>query len=142
MGDAGAEHEMIGIFFDADHLVNCGDVDDHVRLHEPHVEQRPERLAAGEHFRGDIFASQQCEGRTQIARALIVETRRFHAGTPAVSACFDFAAEIAWSTRRGVTGETESSAPSPFSASLTALVIAAGGAMAPPSPMPFWPKRV
>jgi hypothetical protein len=28
------------------------------------------------------------------------------------------------------------------SASLTALVMAAGGGMAPPSPMPFWPKRV
>jgi len=49
---------------------------------------------------------------------------------------------IASTMRRGVMGDTSSSAPRPFSASLTALVMAAGGAMAPPSPRPFWPKRV
>ena len=52
------------------------------------------------------------------------------------------ARSIASTIRRGVIGETSSSAPKPFSASLMALVMAAGGAMAPPSPMPFWPKRV
>ena len=42
----------------------------------------------------------------------------------------------------GVIGDTRSSAPSSFSASLIAFVMAAGGAMAPPSPKPFCPKRV
>jgi len=49
---------------------------------------------------------------------------------------------IASTIRRGVTGDTKSSAPSALSASLIALVIAAGGAMAPPSPRLFWPNRV
>ena len=42
--------------------------------------------------------------------------------------------------RRGVSGDSVISTPSGASASLTALAIAAGGAIAPPSPMPFWPN--
>ena len=41
---------------------------------------------------------------------------------------------------RGVIGDTSNSAPSGRSASLMALAIAAGGAMAPPSPIPFTPN--
>jgi hypothetical protein len=52
------------------------------------------------------------------------------------------AAAIASTIRLGVTGLTQSSAPSGRSASLMALAIAAGGAIAPPSPMPLTPKRV
>src|SRR5262245_9385119 len=52
------------------------------------------------------------------------------------------AARIAAMTRRGVIGVSFTSAPIEASASRTALAIAAGGAMAPPSPMPFTPYSV
>jgi hypothetical protein len=42
--------------------------------------------------------------------------------------------------RRGVIGETSSSAPNGRNASFTALAMAAGGAIAPPSPMPLTPN--
>ena len=51
----------------------------------------------------------------------------------------DFIAEL---TRRGEIGECTSSAPSGRNASFTALAMAAGGAMAPPSPMPLTPNMV
>ena len=50
------------------------------------------------------------------------------------------ACTIAARTRCGATGVSKTAAPSGRSASLTALTIAAGGPMAPFSPMPFMPK--
>src|SRR5262249_40549823 len=44
--------------------------------------------------------------------------------------------------RCGVIGDINNSAPSGRSASFTALAIAAGGAIAPPSPMPLTPNSV
>src|SRR5579863_3306974 len=52
----------------------------------------------------------------------------------------DCAAAIAARTRLAVTGVSNTAAPSGRSASLTALTIAAGGPIAPFSPMPFIPK--
>jgi len=52
------------------------------------------------------------------------------------------ALRIAAITRRGVIGVSLTSAPMLASASRTALAIAAGGATAPPSPMPFMPYSV
>jgi hypothetical protein len=52
------------------------------------------------------------------------------------------AARMAATIRSGVAGDTKISAPRPLRASLMALVMAAGGAMAPPSPRPFCPNRV
>ena len=52
------------------------------------------------------------------------------------------AAEILSRTRRGVTGVSFTSTPKSPSASLTALAMAAGGGMAPPSPSPFTPYSV
>ncbi len=49
---------------------------------------------------------------------------------------------IAARTRRGVIGVSFTSAPTRLRASRTALAIAAGGATAPPSPMPFMPYSV
>src|SRR5262244_95890 len=49
---------------------------------------------------------------------------------------------MALTMRCGVIGDTSNSAPSVRSASLTALAMAAGGAMAPPSPMPLTPNSV
>src|SRR5436190_6129527 len=49
---------------------------------------------------------------------------------------------IAARTRAGVSGVSLTSAPSAAKASRTALAIAAGGATAPPSPIPFMPYSV
>jgi len=49
---------------------------------------------------------------------------------------------MALTMRCGVIGDTSNSAPSGRSASFTALAMAAGGAMAPPSPMPLTPNYV
>jgi hypothetical protein len=49
---------------------------------------------------------------------------------------------IAAMTRRGVIGVSLISAPRAARASRTALAIAAGGATAPPSPIPFMPYSV
>ena len=74
----------------------------------------------------------------EIARARIAKGRRLHAGRPSRARAVQHRLEM----RRGVIGECSSSTPSGLSASLTALAIAAGGAMAPPSPMPFTPNSV
>src|SRR5271156_5214006 len=55
---------------------------------------------------------------------------------------FHFFFRIAAITRRGVIGVSLTSAPIAERASRTALAIAAGGATAPPSPMPFIPYSV
>src|ERR1700722_13853555 len=52
----------------------------------------------------------------------------------------DSARAIAARTRLGVTGVSNTAAPSGRNASLTALTIAAGGPIAPFSPMPFMPN--
>ena len=78
-------------------------------------------------------SAQHGKRRLQIARTFIAERRRFHAAGLSASR----AARIASTTRHGVIGDCINSTPSGRSASLTALAIAAGGAMAPPSPMPF-----
>src|SRR5688572_251134 len=92
------------------------------------VEHRAERLGA-------------C-GR---AAAFREEPQRFgDVGGPRVveGGGFHLLARIASTMRRGVSGDSVISTPSGASASFTAFAIAAGGAIAPPSPMPFWPKRV
>ena len=52
------------------------------------------------------------------------------------------AAMIAAITRSGLIGRASTRAPIPASASFTALAMAAGGPIAPPSPMPFCPNLV
>jgi hypothetical protein len=59
VGYAGTEQKMICAFPDANHLRNCGDVDDDVGLHEAEIQQRAERLPTCQHFRRDIVARQQ-----------------------------------------------------------------------------------
>ena len=120
---------------DGRQLGDARDVDEERRLGEAQVEHRPQRLAAGEDL-GVGPAGEHGHGLGDRLRPRVVEGGRLHA------AALARARSTASTMRRGVIGETSSSAPRPFSASLTALVMAAGGAMAPPSPRPFWPKRV
>src|SRR5580704_5955517 len=67
----------------------------------------------------------------------VVEFRRFHA-----LAALARARANSRMTRRGVSGVSLKLAPMPENASATALAIAAGGAMAPPSPRPLTPYSV
>ena len=82
-----------------------------------------------------LARSRRCErdGRSDIRRAFVLEWSGLHACPRSAIAC---------RMRRGVIGETSNSAPSGRNASLIALAIAAGGAMAPPSPMPLTPNSV
>src|SRR5690606_28200354 len=57
-------------------------------------------------------------------------------------ACCCAAARIALSRRCGVTGVWDTCAPVDLNALLMADMMAAGGAMAPPSPMPLAPNSV
>ena len=63
-------------------------------------------------------------------------------GTPQEAATASSASMIFASTFSMVTGVESTSTPTVPSASLIAFAMAAGGPMAPPSPMPFWPNRV
>ena len=138
VGDAGAQHEFVAPTLGLLEFGNRGDIDDHLRLHQPQIEHRPERLPAGDDLDGVVGLAQHGQRGLQIAGTFIAERRRFHAAGLSASR----AARIASTTRYGVTGDCISSTPSGRSASLSALTIAAGGAMAPPSPMPLTPNWV
>ena len=67
MGDAGAEHEFVAAALDLLELGKTGDVDDQLRLHQPQIEHRTKRLAAGDDL-GRSFglastASAACKSR-------------------------------------------------------------------------------
>src|SRR5208337_4434512 len=66
-------------------------------------------------------------------RRAVLESGRLHS-VAARKELEPRARAMASTIRRGVTGDTRSSAPNPQRASLMALVMAAGGAIAPPSP--------
>ncbi len=127
-----------GLFARGLQFGDAGDVDNHAGGGEAQVQHGAERLPA-RHDLGVIAGTdEQGHGLRHRARAQHLEGGRFHAALL-------FAARAASTfsmMRRGVTGECSISTPSGRSASLMALVMAAGGAMAPPSPMPFTPKRV
>ena len=123
---------------DGGQLGDARDVDEEGRLREAQVEHGAERLAAGEHL-GAGRALERAQGLGDGGGADVVEGGGLHA---AAASARGRARAIASTMRRGVMGDTSSSAPRSVSASLMALAMAAGGAMAPPSPIPFWPKRV
>ena len=138
MGDTGPDHQFVASTLDLLELGKPADVDDQLRLDQPQIEHRTKRLAAGNDLGGSFGLAEHGKRRLQIARTFIAERRRFHAaGLSALRA-----ARTASTTRYGVIGDCISSTPSGRSASLTALAIAAGGAIAPPSPIPFTPNCV
>src|SRR5262245_37460518 len=97
-------------------------------MHDTQVQHRAERLAARQELG---LRGQELERAREVFRALVVESRGLH-----------FFFINASTMRRGVMGDSVISTPSGASASFTAFAIAAGGAIAPPSPMPFCPNRV
>jgi hypothetical protein len=137
MGDTGPEHEFVATPLDLLEFGKPRDIDDQLRLHQPQIEHGTKGLATGNDL-GSFGLAEHGKGGLQIAWTFVAERRRFHAAGLSASR----AARTASTTRYGVIGDRISSTPSGRSASLTALAIAAGGAMAPPSPMPFTPNWV
>ena len=128
--------DRVRVFADGRQLGDARDVDEQRRLRQAQVEHRAERLAAGQHL-GRPVAGEQLAAPRRRPSAARSRRRRASCGCRLHSR-----AAIASTMRRGVIGDSVISTPRRRSASLTALAIAAGGAIAPPSPMPFWPNRV
>src|SRR5690606_10037234 len=112
------------------------DVDDDAGLGQPHVEQRHEALAAGQQLGLVAVLGEQRQRLVDRRGPAVGEGCRLH------RAPSRRAASIASHTRRGVIGVWQIDTPKSCRASVTALAMAAGGAMAPPSPMPFMPSTV
>ncbi len=138
MGDAGTDDEFIAAAFRLLQFGKTCDIDDQIRLDQPKVEHRAKRLASGNDLARALHFRHQGERSLEIGRTLVGERCRLHAADLSASP----AARIASTIRRGEIGECRSSTPSGRSASFTALAMAAGGAMAPPSPIPLTPNIV
>src|SRR5207244_8142142 len=137
VGDAGTDAPRGASVVELLQRVEPRNVDQQARPREPQVQHRSERLPAGQEL--GPGGPQRRQSLRNVAWPDIVEACRLHAmsvraGAPARS--------IAASRRRGVSGVSVSSTPSGRNASLTALKTTAGGAMAPPSPMPLMPNSV
>src|SRR6266498_2471838 len=140
VGHAGADALGATHVFQSLQRLEPRDIDQERRSHEPQIQHRSERLSARQKL-GPFCVRQggQCLG--YMTGTYIVEARSLHAVFTRGS--FDGLARlIASSSRRGVSGVSVSSTPSGRNASFTALKITAGGAIAPPSPMPLMPNSV
>ena len=123
MGDRRAINERVAFIGRPPHVDGARNVDQALWTHKPEIEHRSEGLAAG----GDRLRAAGGPG--------VCESGGLHWAAP-------FARASAASTCYGVIGNSPTAAPRSARASFTALAIAAGGPMAPVSPMPFWPKCV
>src|SRR3984885_358665 len=138
MGDTGADHELIAMAFGSLQFGKSGYVDNQLRFDQPQVEHRAQRLTSGNNLGRSACSGHQGKRGVQIGGTFIGERCRFHAADLSASR----AARMASTIRRGEIGECRSSTRSGRNASFTALAMAAGGAMAPPSPMPLTPNIV
>ena len=141
VGDAGADAPGSADILDARQGFQARHVDQERRTREPQIQHGTERLTAGQELRAAFGVGQRRHGLVHVARPYVVETRRLHA-PPAGEGAEALARSIASNRRRGVSGVSVSSTPNDLSASLTALKMTAGGAIAPPSPMPLMPNSV
>mgnify|MGYP003673429979 CR=1 FL=1 len=130
MGGGRAETDMIGAFGDRPQFRHGCDIDQPGGPGKPQVHHWPERLVAGHRLVAGFGEKRLRQGIC----AREVECSCFHDVCPPVPA-FASASRM----RSGVSGMSDTSAPSGLSASFTALAMAAGGPIAPLSPMPFWP---
>src|SRR5262249_40044425 len=121
--------------FDILQLLDAGDVDHKIGLYQAQVQKRPERLPACKQFDGRVVRARKADSRRNVGRTRIVKTDWLHGELRRARA-------IPVRIPRGVIGDTSISTPSGRKASLTALAMAAGGAIAPPSPIPLTPNSV
>ena len=138
MGDEGAIDHVAGLLAHCAQGVDAGEVHDQIGRGEAQVEHGAEGLRAGHGLRPVAAGGEEGRGAGDVARTLQAEGRGLHAALLRLAR----AASTLSTMRRGVTGARSISLPSGRSASLMALAMAAGGAMAPPSPMPFTPNVV
>src|ERR1700690_1007592 len=138
MRDTGADDEFIAAAFGPFQFGKPGYVDDQIRLDQPQIEHRPQRLPAGNDLGRAVRPGHQGKRGLHVGWTIVGERCRLHAADLSASR----AASTASTMRRGEIGECRSSTPSGRSASFTALAMAAGGAIAPPSPMPLTPNIV
>src|SRR3954449_4127659 len=141
VGDAGADAPSLADIFDAREGVQARHVHQERGTREPQVQHGTERLTAGQELRAAPGPAQRGHCLVQVGRPYVLETRRLHA-SPTGNAAGAAARSIASNRRRGDSGVSVTSTPNGLSASLTALKMTAGGAIAPPSPMPLIPNSV
>ncbi len=132
---AGADGDAVVALLIGAKLFEAGHVNQRRRSGQAQVEHWPERLSARKDLGPAPLVGEQIQGGGERVGPRVGEIDRLHAAAPRARA-------IASRMRRGVIGECSTSAPSGRSASLIALPIAAGGAMAPPSPRPLTPNSV
>src|SRR5262249_45471365 len=119
-------------------LLQAAEVDQQVGQGHAQVEHRQQRLAAGNRRGGRAVERQRGARFGHRLGRDVIERRRLHASASRMRR----ARSIASATRRGASGVSLKLAPISRKASATALAIAAGGAIAPPSPNPFTPYSV
>ena len=104
-----AHHNLVGALVEPAKLLDPGDIDQQIGLHQSHVQHRAQRLAAGHDLDRHALVGDQFKSRTDFAGTSVVEIDRLHARAPSadLEGCrFLFlASSIASSTRRGVIGE-------------------------------------
>ena len=152
MRHAGTDaHATVGQHVDRTQPVDAMDFDQQRRPDQPQVEHRAQALATGDHAHLVVGTggSQRGDGLVQRRGPVVAERGRLHGGGIQVNA-----GSAGWSpapsrtraacravpTSRAVTGARVTETPSPRNASVTALPMAAGPPMQPPSPVPFMPS--
>src|SRR5262249_6366607 len=119
-------------------LFKTPEIDHKIGLRDSQIEHRQQRLTTGDRDGCRTVGAQQGAGSCGALRKPVVERDRFHRWASFARRARSIASE----TRRGVSGVSLKVAPISRNASATALAMAAGGAMAPPSPSPFTPYSV
>src|SRR5262249_51185715 len=113
-------------------------IDDDPRARQAHVQHRDEALSAGQHLRLVAVLRQDFGGALRRLGQHVVERDRLHVRSP--PALLPRAFSMRPSTADGPSGARVTRTSNGRSASSTALAIAAGGEIAPPSPMPLMPS--
>src|SRR5690606_20014526 len=161
MRNAGTQDNAVVLLFHPLEFRYMGNVHQQVGLHQSQVQHGPQRLAACQHLHGNVFSLNEPDCRFWIGGTLVLEQRRllpipspascvsswptassWATLNPGISPCASRALKMASSTRCGVAGDVYKAAPRGCKASLIALRMVAGGAMAPLSPMPLTPNSV
>src|ERR1035437_4508445 len=111
-------------------------IHNHVWASKAHVQHGHQTLSACQDLCAISLLVQEFDDLRNCSRSAIFERCRFHDSVLAVTSA------IACQTRVGVMGVKLIGTRRGMSASTMALAMAAGGAIAPPSPIPFIPNSV
>src|SRR5215831_924617 len=137
MGRECTDPQLASLLLDPVKTGNPADVDDRLRLREPQLHHRQERVPAGQRPHAAVDR-QQLDRLVEAGRPVVRELRWtlcVHGGSSQL-----LAASIARHTRSGVNGMSTFLIPSGASASITAFTTAGVEAIVPVSPAPFTPS--